>query len=406
MGFLDSFGAALSGLQAEEQQRNQQTQQLLLQLVSQNPALAETPEIADALSQAFPGSQYPDIGGLIGASREAALGEETRLREQAKGDMIQQLALKLAPEGFGVDPDAPVDEVTAGLLEQFGIKQGLARTQQVGDKQTEFLYDLLRDAQNNQSDERQAGLRASGMTSGLKSIGTAIAGLNPLFDRPEPTPTGRETSEQYANMLISQHENDLKGIAMFSALSEATGVDMTTLRGMYQQTPDQFQKKFGEDWVRAQSVITTQSTGDSAGWETRYILGNPEAKAIADGLEAEVIQQLESLRNEARSPELNRGKTDLMQQMYGIQIPPGAGTTMPNGDQSMVHPDLVYGVTSPQVDQLLTQAQGNPVLQDAYSMAMAMAAQQQMDPADLAEQMVLIRDQLEQLRIIPDIAME
>ena len=406
MGFMDSFGAALSGLQAEEQQRNAQTQQLLLQLVSQNPALAETPEIADALASAFPSSQYPDIPGVIGASREAQLGEEARLREQQLGDVMQQLALSLAPQGFGVDPESDPAEAAADILEQWGIKQSTTRSQAVGDKNTDFLHQYMLHAMDNASDEAQAGMRASGLSGIGKTIGQAIAGLNPLFDRPEPTPTGREASEDYTNVLIKQHDNDLKQVAMFSALAEATGQKMSDLMGMYSTTPDQFTKQFGDDWVRAQSKITTESAGGATGWETRYILGNPEAKAVADAMEADVIQQLENLRNEARIPELNRGKADLVQQTYGIPMPPNGGVVMPNGDESLVHPELIYGVVSPEVDQLLTQAQGNPVLQDAYTLAMQMAAQQQMEPGELAEQMVIIRDQLQQLRIIPNIAME
>ena len=382
MGFFESFGAGLSAVQEQEKERNALTQQLLTQLVAQNPALAETPEIQAAMSKVFPEHQYADIAGAYGAANQARLGEEARLLDQQRGlqdeQIIDEMGVKAALAGIDWTDPASVQE---GLLQMSaGVNQKAADARQL---------ELSDEELEHQRAMELAGIRAAGSGAGGRAIAGAIgqlpAGLaallkaaNPVTEVPVPEPGAEDAAQRDLDLIQNQLVPRFMRIAQVTHLHNALGAKSSGVSQLWREIssdPEGFARDYGQDWQNAVAYVSANEARDPGMLEAT-IGSNPEALAIKDNLVDSTRTYFQAKADERRVSVPKESAFDVANRIAAAggapaPFPPGdeSGDVLypGQGEQVYTQPELTFEMLPPMAQEMYMRGEDINGLNAMYS---------------------------------------
>lgn len=382
MGFFESFGAGLGAVQEQDRQRNAITQQLLTQLISQNPALAETPEIQQALAEAFPNEQYAGITDAFGAVNQARLGEEERQAGVARG-LVEQNIIDQAGVGAaqaGIDWGDPAS-VQAALLElSSGVrgKAADARTLELSDEELEHKRAL-----------ELAGIRAAGAGSGGRAIAGALGPLGAgilgalkqasgVTEVPTPEPGAEAAAQADIDLVQGQLEPRKMGLAQVTHLHESLAErssGITSLWREFNSDPEGFARDYGQDWANAKAYVAANEARDPGGLMAT-IGSNAETRALYENMENQARVYLQGKADERRVSVVKESAFDVVNRSaeaagQPAPFPPGdeSGDVLypGQGDQVYTQPELTFDMLAPPMQEMYMRGESVNGLNAMYS---------------------------------------
>jgi hypothetical protein len=417
-GFMDSFGAALSGLQAEEQQRNQITQQLLIQLVSQNPALAETPEIQQALQEAYPGEQYAGVADSLGALNQVRLNEEARLKEQAdlarENEQIEALSGQLAMMG---DTDVPAGAGSDELLRRIAaftqagkeVDAGAATAQDLLDHQQRLEEIELQNQGRGGIDSATAAILAMGQTS--QGLLEALVDAQKVTDTPQLGAGAEEAAQALQDevgLRVAQNDQRLSAVVrLHQGMDVEKRPSVAYLWNALNADPNAFEEVWGDRWINARNS-TTFNSGREGEVTQGLIANNPEAAEVRRGYVDEAMQYYEEQSQNLRRPEPNQAAFNVVDQVRAAGGQPSVfgglpvdmdGNMIPDEQPPVItEPSIQFEDMPPEAQTMMLEAEETPPLMQGYMTILSLAP-----PGDdrwAVEQMRLLRQEFARRGVI------
>jgi len=355
MGLFESFGAGLSAIQEQDEQRNAITRQLLTQLVSQNPALAETPEIQAALSDAFPDEQFGGVAGAFGMVNEARLGEEERVAGVARGVKEQALI----DEIFGTGAGAGYDVDTTGGLAGAGADLSAGVRGTAAAARANELSDGLTD---HERALELARIRSQGQLGSGNAIAGAIGGVGQGLlaalktadtptEQPGLAPGAEAAARADLDLVQSQLEPRYLGLAQMIHLNRSLGESSPGVSSLWREfnsNIEQFERDYGTDWENAKGYVGANEARDP-GLLMSTLGSHPEANTIKGRMDDQARVYLQDKANERIVSQPNESAFDVVNR---AAVAAGQPAPFPPGDtgQDVLYPgqgEIIY--TQPEV---------------------------------------------------------
>jgi hypothetical protein len=409
MGLFESFGAGLSAIQEQDKERNAVTQQLLTQLIAQNPALAETPEIQAALKEAFPGEQYAGIAETYGAVNQARLGEESRVAGVVKGVSDQGLLDQILNTGAGAGIPIGADNLAGARGE---LSAGVA-----GKTATSRSQELLDAIEEHKRKLELAQIKAMGQGStgryvagAIGDLGVGIMGLlkdsEKITEKPSPGVGAENAAQLDQDLVLSQLQPRYLALAQITHLHDSlmqsnASPGVPSLWREFNGNPEQFSRDYAVDWENAKGVVAVNEARNE-GQLMATIGGNAETQAIMDGMRTEAQRYLQSKAEERLVSIPNEAAFTVAGRVAEAggapnPFPPadtGGDTLYPGqGDTVYTQPEITFQDLPPAVQEMYLEGEGISGLNAIYSTIL------QVHGLDYETAIIDMRDMREQFAI-------